>query len=366
MSKSVIVHIVPTLNKGGAERFVVDLCNELSLNKKEKIFLISLDDNPVESTFRGELSEDVSYLTFSRNGPRDLSVFYRLNKWLLSLKPKIVHTHLHAFEYIFPFRCISQSTSFFHTIHSKADKDCPWPKRKMLRKFFFQRNTTAITISQDGFDTYQTYYGLDNAKIIENGRPRIHTTNDYDRIRTLYKKPNEYLLVHLGRVIDVKNQKLLIEAVQLFNSLSDKKCSLLIVGAIRDEQLYQSLLQICQDDEHIKFLGQQSNVADYLSIADAFCLSSHYEGMPMSIIESFSVGCVPMSTPVGGIPEMISNGSTGFLSKDSTVESYCQAIKECLIAPNLDEIRNNCFNEYKNKYSIDICGTKHWNLYKNV
>ncbi|HEV7381887.1 MAG TPA: glycosyltransferase, partial [Dyadobacter sp.] len=227
-------------------------------------------------------------------------------------------------------------------------------------------NTTAITISQDGFDTYQTYYGLDNAKIIENGRPRIHITSDYDRIRTLYKKPNEYLLVHLGRVIDVKNQKLLIEAVQLFNSISDKKCCLLIVGAIRDEQLYQSLLQICQDDEHITFLGQQSNVADYLSIADAFCLSSHYEGMPMSIIESFSVGCVPMSTPVGGIPEMISNGTTGFLSKDSTVESYSQAIKECLTANNLDEIRNNCFNEYKNKYSIDICGTKHWNLYRNV
>ncbi|CAG5006488.1 hypothetical protein DYBT9275_03829 [Dyadobacter sp. CECT 9275] len=358
-----MVQIIPTLNKGGAERFVVDLCNELSLQKGKDIYLVSLWANEADTTFLHELKKDVHYITFSQKGPADLSVLYRLNKWLLTLKPDIVHTHMSAFEYIFPYRTLSKSTSFFHTIHSKAEKECPWKKRKKLRKYFFNKNTLPIAVSQDGYETYKSYYGLENAVVIENGRPAIGITDLFNEISLKYKNPDEYLLVHLGRIVDVKNQKLLIEAVQLFNKNSAKKCTLLIIGGIRDEILYQSLLDLCKRDQYIKFLGDKNNVADYLSIADGFCLSSIYEGMPMTIIEAFSVGCIPISTPVGGIPEMITHSVTGFLSKDLQVKSYYMAINECLSSESKESIKDNCLQEYFTRYSIKICGDKHWKLY---
>jgi glycosyltransferase involved in cell wall biosynthesis len=365
-AKKIIVHIVPSLNKGGAERFVTDICNELSQNIVAEIYLVSLFDNNRNTSFVLEIDTRVQYISFSKRAGFDVLVLYKLTKWLLDIRPQVVHTHINAFEYVSLFKMMYTKSLYFHTIHSKAEKECPNKFIKFIRRFFYLRDTLPITISRDGLETFKSYYELSNVVIVENGRPQIQKTAAYLDLHAKYRNNrNNFLLVHLGRIIDVKNQQLLIESVKIFNHKSYKKCLLLIIGGVRDEQLYNHLLAISDNDVNVQFLGDKNNVADYLSIADAFCLSSHYEGMPMSIIEAFSVGCVPISTPVGGIPEMISDGITGFLSKDLTAESYCHAIERCLTAVDLDTIRINCINEYNNQYSIQTCAAKHWKLYQN-
>ena len=78
--------------------------------------------------------------------------------------------------------------------------------------------------------------------------------------------------------------------------------------------------------ERIHFLGTQTNVQDYLYCADAFCLSSVYEGLPISLLEALSCGCVPVCTPVGGIKDVVQNEVTGFLSDSVSEDDYYRAV----------------------------------------
>lgn len=366
MNKITVVHIIGVLGRGGAERFVIDLCNELAQNEQYKVYLVSLCANDADTAFLEEISEEVNYVSFNKGNGFSLRVLLQLTSWLVKQKAEIVHTHLNALEYLLLYRFRNRKARFFHTIHSTAEAECPGFLIKTLRKGLYKRNLiTPIAVSNNGKESFKKYYKLDNVLVIENGRPFLKMTNEYPDLVKKYKLGTIcFLLIHVGRVIKVKNQRLLIEAVQKFNTQSHKKCKLLLIGEVRDEVLYQELLKLAGTDEYIDFLGGKDNIADYLALADFFCLSSFYEGMPISLIEALSVGCIPICTRVGGINDMIDNGYTGFLSEDSSVDAYCQTIKEAILYPNKSKIRENSINEFKSKYHIAASGTKHALIYE--
>lgn len=367
MSKLIIVHVIPSLRKGGAERLTVDICNHLSENERLNVHLISLYENDDSQSFINELSDKVNYIELGKAPGFDPVVFTKLYKRLKAIGPHVVHTHINAFEYVTAYRLFHKSVRFFHTIHSKAEKECPNPVVKWQRKYFYKKNTQAITISIDGSQTYKAYYGLSNDVIIENGRAAVEPSDDFFTVRKIqevYK--GKYLIVHLGRIIKVKNQQLLIQAVKLFNQTQGQKVHLLILGGVREQELMDELKALAgTDNPDITFKGDVSNVGDYLLAADAFCLSSSHEGMPMSVIEALSVGCPPVSTPVGGIPDMIQDGVSGFLSKDMSVGEYKNAIERCLYFEEKDVLKENCKREFKKKYDISICSNKYLELYRS-
>lgn len=351
-----IVHILGAINSGGAERFVVDLCNQLSNNKRYQVDLISLCKNSSEDTIIKDISPKVNYFSFNKNGGFSLIVLIKLTYWLIQNKPRIVHTHLNAFEYLYGYLFLNSGSQVFHTLHSMAQYECPnFFIIKYLRTFFYRRDKVKpITISKNGSETYQQYYHLNNDSIIANGRPQLQLSSKFNALVKNYKiTTNSFLLLHIGRISEEKNQRLLILAVQKFNQLEKHKCKLLMIGTGKG-LLFSELKQLVEGDGQIEFLGLKTNIADYLSIADACCLSSTCEGMPMVIIEAFSMGCIPVSTAIGGVPQMISEGKTGFLSKDLSVDSYYNTLKQALFSPNKTQIIRNCKEEFKIKYHIKI------------
>lgn len=365
MSKVKIVHIIGALRRGGAERFVVDLCNELAKTDQYQIYLISLCDNDVDTTFLNEISGEINYLSMHKGSGLNLQVLLKLTIWLVKQKADIVHTHLNAFEYLLVYRFISRNCRFFHTIHSTAQAECPNFLIKSFRKFFYKTNNAIpVAVSNDGSKSFRKYYSLDNVIVIENGRPFLTLTDEYPRLIKKYKEnKNYFLLIHVGRIMKVKNQQLLIEAVQKFNANEQKKCKLLIIGDVRDESLYRQLYALTKNDPYIEFLGGKDNIADFLSIADFFCLSSFYEGMPISLIEALSVGCISICTKAGGIKDMINNEDTGFLSNDNSVDSYYQTIKRAVFYPNKQTIKENSLNAFQQHYHIGASSKKHVEAY---
>lgn len=365
MARIKIIHVIGALRRGGAERFVVDLCNELAENEQYQIYLVSLCDNNADSTFLNEISPKVSYLSFHKKRGLNLKVLLKLTSWLVKQKATIVHTHLNALEYLLLYRTRSRNCRFFHTIHSTAEAECPSLLIKLFREILYRNNKVMpIAVSRDGSESFRKYYGLDKVTVIENGRPFLNLTDQVPSLIKEYKKAeNSILLIHVGRIIKVKNQELLIQAVQKFNAAEDKKCKLLIIGDVRDESLYQKLYTLAGKDRFIEFLGGKDNIADYLSMADFFCLSSSYEGMPISLIEAMSVGCISICTKVGGIKNMIENEVNGFLSVDNSVESYYQTIRKAVFYPDKEKIKINSINSFKRNYHIAASGKKHFQAY---
>ncbi|MNK51750.1 4-alpha-N-acetylgalactosaminyltransferase [compost metagenome] len=367
MNKIKIVHIIASLGKGGAERFVVDLCNELAKNDQNEVHLLSLAENEDSNSFINDVSDRVHYYSFNKKPGFSFQVILKLTRWLNAVKPDIVSTHTNSFEYAIPYRILNHVTKFFHTIHSTANTECTNSTVKNIRKLLYKNNwVVPVTISKNGSQTFKDYYQLNNDIIIENGRNSLKTTGNYNALVSEYKSQSSaFLLVHVGRISSEKNQQLLIESVQYFNQTEKQKCKLLIIGEVQNEALYDILQKKVDNDKFIAFLGAKDNIGDYLSVADAFCLSSDFEGMPISLIEALSVGCTSVCTPVGGIKNMIEHGVNGFLSVDNTVKSYYEALKTSMFFKNKESIKENSLNDFKSKYHISISATKYAAAYYN-
>lgn len=246
MNKIKIVHIIGSLSTGGAERFAVDLCNELAKNAFYQVYIISLCKNNSQDVISQDISKQVKCLCFNKKSGFSPSVYIKLTKWFINVKPEIVHTHLNAFEYVLLYSLLSKKSRFFHTLHNMAQHESPkFLPAKYLRTLFYKYGKVKpITISRNGSETYRQHYNLKNDIRIENGRPNLKLSEERERLHNLYKSnSDDFLLVHIGRISEEKNQALLIDVVQKFNRLESKKCKLLIIGTGIDENLHKRLLK---------------------------------------------------------------------------------------------------------------------------
>ena len=88
--------------------------------------------------------------------------------------------------------------------------------------------------------------------------------------------------------------------------------------------------------------------------------------MPVTLLEALSVGCIPICSPVGGIPEVITNGENGFLSSDSSEEAYYKALKSFVSCTNIEvkDMKQKCLKTF-DKFRISEVVKKYIEVYKS-
>lgn len=361
-----ILHIIPTLHGGGAEKFCIDLCNELSIN--HDVTICTLFPITEEMFMAKALDPKIHLISLDKKLGLDLSIFFKIYYLIKNRKYDIVNTHLRALSYC-DLGAIFTKTRFFHTVHNMADKETSKINRFHYSILFHFFEVTPIGISHEVSRSIQSEYGDQFNILIENGVKRPEVTPEIDNIRreiTSYKKTADTkVFLTIGRIAPQKNQKMLIEVFnQLINEGED--VSLLIIGD--DPDLTKPLLTQLKiiAKKYIHFLGMKQNIADYLLCADAFCLSSLYEGLPITLLESMSLGVIPICTPVGGIVDVIQNEVNGILANDTSERSYYKAIKYFLSLPK-DQTRQISQNELTNflaNYDISMTAKNYINTYK--
>lgn len=85
----------------------------------------------------------------------------------------------------------------------------------------------------------------------------------------------------------------------------------------------------------LRRLGYRHDVARVLAAADVFCLPSHFEGLPMSVIEAMLCGLPVVATSIRGSREMVVEGETGFLVPPMTVDPLATALRRLAGDPTL-------------------------------
>ena len=88
-------------------------------------------------------------------------------------------------------------------------------------------------------------------------------------------------------------------------------------------------------DHRVLWLGFRADVADYVAAADVFCLSSIWEGIPLSVQESILLGTPVVATAVGGLPEIVEDGESGRLVPRDDPAALAGALAEVLMDRNL-------------------------------
>lgn len=363
-----IVEVIPALYDGGAERFLIDLSNELNQDKGIEIIILSLYGIHKEQYFTSDIDSSIKVVHLRKRKGLDIKLLIRVYKFLISEKPDIIHTHLKALENVILYKLI-RNVLFTHTIHSDPYYECPNKFRRIIRRFLFRHNVVfPVTISPNASIAFKKLYKGVNFREIVNGRSKINTTSKLPEVKAFLEglKTTEKtkVFITLARITKVKNQALLI---QVFNKLVNEgeDLILLIIGSKRNRELAKKLEDNASNK--IYFLGAKNNPIDYLNCADAFCLTSLYEGMPISLIEAFQASCIPICTPSGGIKDMITNGYNGFLAEKITPQAFENSVREFLGMPEKKalSIEMNCTKTFEEKYSIKVSARNYKKFFIN-
>ncbi|MCC5869644.1 MAG: glycosyltransferase [Gammaproteobacteria bacterium] len=143
--------------------------------------------------------------------------------------------------------------------------------------------------------------------------------------------PSTNRLVCVGRLCEQKGQFLLIEAVRMLAD-RDVSCEIVLAGdgELRT-QIEQRIRELgVQDRFRITGWISSDQVKDEIMQARALVLPSFAEGLPVVIMEAFALGRPVISTYIGGIPELVENGRSGWLVPAGSAEALAAALEHCL------------------------------------
>ena len=360
-----ILQVIYSLVPGGAERFVVDLTNELAANNETVLYTIRDDTVDNQGFYTPEIHCNVNYKNLKIAPGFKIGLIWSFYKIIKKERPDVVHCHLNLVNYFFLSSfLLHKKTRFIYTIHNSAETEIKSKLERHIRRFFFKHKFfIPVAISDETKSSYTNYYRLNDLEVIVNGRTSceksIHFNDVKNEIAALKPTDNTLVFCHVARFDEIqKNQTMLIS---VFNQL--KKEGFDIILLIMGEGFENAIDLVANADGHIHFLGLKTNVPDYLFLSDGFCLSSNFEGMPISLIEAFACGCVPICTPVGGTINFVKHGLTGFLSNTVSETDYLQAVKQFITSR--DKIKKESLIEifYQN-FSIEYCAGRYQKLYE--
>ena len=326
-----ILQVIPNLGMGGAENMCETLSGELALLHHE-VTVISLYSHRTAISDR-LIDSGVPVVFLDKKKGLDLSCVMRLRKYILQNKPDVIHTHLYALKYV-ALATAGTSTRIVHTIHTRAEKESKKADRRFNGFLYRHKKAVPVALSGEIQKTVMNEYHLPamDIPVVFNGvRLGKCVVKDVCTAHT------PFVFVCVARFSAVKAHDRLLRA---FKTLSDETdgVELWLIGDGELRNPIESQIDSLQLGDKVKLLGVQTDVFRYLTKADCFVLSSDYEGIPMTIIEAMGTGLPVVSTNVGGIPELITDGREGILCACDENELY--AAMKRMFADG--EFRANC------------------------
>jgi len=107
-------------------------------------------------------------------------------------------------------------------------------------------------------------------------------------------------------------------------------------------------------------------LADYLNELKVFILPSYAEGLPTGVLEAMACGTPVLATPVGGIPDIIKDGETGFIMENNSPECIAKNITRVLNHPNLEEITKNARSLIEKEYTYGTAVERYKEILKRL
>lgn len=357
-----ILFVITGLGMGGAEKVVSSLADVLASNGHE-ICIAFMTGPAVILPTNASIKVVSLRIVSSKDFLNSVFIFRRL---IRDFNPDVVHSHMfHANIFARLVRLMIPIRRLISSSHASYEEG----KLRMLAL----RLTNALAdistnVSEEAVAAFENEYavrpgrmlavhnGIDVNEFFFNAAARVRIRQE------LFIRDNCKIILSVGRLHEVKDYPNLFHALAHLpvNGLTYQVC---IVGDGPLMGFLQKLaVQLCIADR-VRFLGFRHDVADLMSAADVFVLSSAHEGFGLVVAEAMACERVVVATDCGGVKEVI--GEAGYLVKPKDPNGLAMALNTALQLSAIESTALGCAARQRviERYSLGSAVEKWLEIY---
>lgn len=352
-----ILHVITSLQTGGAEHLLVDLLPRLCAGGRNQVDLLVF--NGEQTPFMGELEEkhiNIYKLTAGGNVYNPLNVF-RITRYVMQYD--ILHTHNTACQLFTPLAKLMSftATPLVTTEHSSNNRRRSMWWCKPFDKWMYNRYAAVVCIADQPRHNLENHIGKKtNICTIANG---VDTQRFIRPIKDISCKQNFVVTMVAGLRVE-KDHETLLKAMTY---LPDIYSLQLVGGGVKDAELKTLTSQLGLDNR-VSFLGVRLDVPDILEQSDVNVLSSHWEGLSLSSIEGMASGRPFIASDVDGLREVV--GGAGVLFPHGDEKALAKSIQHLCEHPDeYRQVAERC-QQAARQYDISVTAKKYLDLYSRL
>ncbi|QSE98444.1 glycosyltransferase [Fulvivirga lutea] len=366
MKKIRILHLITDLGKGGAERFLLDLCKELENYANIDFRVGVLYDNNRNQIFTSNLP--IVQLNYTSHSFRRVNDCIEYKKLLNEFKPHIIHSHRFLAEFLSSYYVNPNICYVCHGHDNMIQLNRPslntFMNKRLLLNYLerlhliFNKYNRVPTYFIANSRHTENYYRkvlprhmISNVKLIEYG---FDSKKFYDSKQKSLPKTNERLkIINVGSFQKKKNQKFIVE---IGKALRDRAIDFEI-HLLGDGELRQDVeKQVHKNDltQYIYFHGVVDNVEDWLKKSHLYLHTAWYEPFGLVFLEAMAAGLPCIAYNGQGNRDLIKNGKNGYFLEEHSASLFAEKIIELISNEQLYlEISNYC-KSFALNYDIEI------------
>jgi glycosyltransferase involved in cell wall biosynthesis len=315
-SRPVVCHAIHALGVGGAEVLVDQMVRELAPNFR---CIVAVLDEVGE--IGAQLIQDGFTVEQLHRSPGiDRACAQRLDELVQRENVSLLHAHQHtAFFQSMLSRGLFGSTPVLFTEHGRHFPDVPSFKRSIVNRLLLRKQDR---IAGCGGSVQQAL--IDNEGLPQHRVELVYNGVDLDDLatappgaRTAIRQEfgfadDDFVAVQVARLHELKDHQTALRAI----NRDCKECPqirFLVVGDGEERAAIEAAISGLNLHNNVVLAGSRDDVSSLLAASDAFLLTSISEGTPLTVIQAMAAELPVVSTSVGGLPEMIEDGVSGYL-----------------------------------------------------
>ncbi|MDR7555343.1 MAG: glycosyltransferase [Armatimonadota bacterium] len=329
LSRVKLLRVITRLNVGGPARHVVTLHTGLDQRRFHSLLVVGRESTGEGSLVEWAYSQGVQPIFVPEMmatltlGPHDFKALTRILAIILQERPHIVHTHTAKAGFLGRIAArLAGVPVVVHTFHGHILRGYYGPARSWLlrrmERLLAGMSDRLIAVSEQVKRDLVAYNVAPPSKIdvVPLGldlEPFLDASQYRGAFRRELGLDDTYPLVGIvGRLFPVKNHQLYLDAAaEVAERYPSARFVIVGDGPLRpslERQAYELGL-----NGRVIFTGWRFDLPKVYGDLDVLVVSSLDEGTPVAVIEAMAAGCPVVATRVGGLPELIRGGQTGFL-----------------------------------------------------